>query len=333
MKARNDSKVTNLLYLKRRLFQSEVNFLGIVCNGLIHHTPKRTVLMQLTKEINYAARILKLSPVEIHYLNLHANSMYTHISKKVNGKLRSIDLKFGEKKDYEEALNERTSVLYCTVRNDYVTNRTLIKQRNVVASHVEQRLKHDAVYGYDGILASSRAKAGAEFAASGESGSTSVTYSPFFICSAHPKPAKEHQEFEKKVFYDAEYNSFISDNTVLSKVESYIRNHNLMSVQEVCAEPYWLVLRKNCKHFLTNVPIELILHSSARSLVKKMKLWNEDEIPITKEIRAYRAYYERVKTDRALGELLHCEELSKDTLHDETMLAKWTKLLNRSKRR
>lgn len=305
-----------LLYVKRRLFQTKVNILGLITNGIVHHTPKQTVLREIRKEVSFISRALGLNNVEVNTLYQQSVAQYNHVIRKTVVKLRHIDKKFGKKEDYEENLHQRMSTVYNTVRKDYIQPNRLEKERNQVAMSVDYRAKHDAIWGRDGIIQDARSRAN-------EGG-----YSPFFLASAHPQPAKDHAAWEGKMYFDADWEKFVTDASTVSSIKSYIRNHHLRTVQWVVGEPVYLVTRNNCKHYLTNIPIEEVLHSSRKALLKRHKMYMADEEPITPAIRAYRAYYERYKTDLALNKLIKAEELQVDMKKDHQLLKKWIAAVN-----
>lgn len=288
-------------------------------NGIVHHAPKATILAQIKKEVNQISRILRLDNNEIHDLYISAVQEYDRISKKTFSKLRKIDKQFGKKEDYKENLLQRQNVVYHTVRKTYIESNCLEQERNRVAYRIEFRTKHDAIYGRSGLIQEARSRA--------EEGQ----YSPFFLASSHPKPAKDHADWEGKMYYDEDYKKFITDESVLHQVESYIKNRKVHSVQWVLGAPVFLVTRRNCKHYLKNIPLQEVLRASPKSLVKKHNMIMPEEVPITEEIRYYRAYYERYKTDTALSKIIQSEELKKDMKKDHQLLNKWTILLNSSK--
>lgn len=295
------------LYYKRRILQSEINITGIICNGLIHHTPKQTVLKLIKKELKFLQKAVGLNDAEGQMLWVEANNQYNWVSKKTFSALRKLDLQFGKKKDYDEALHQRTDVVYNTVRETYIRNNRLVKIRNKVSYTVERREKSDYLRE---MMVENREKS---------------NYSPFFLASAHKNPAKDHEDWEGKMYFDADWQDYISDQDEVARIQAYIRNRRLRSVQWVTGEPVYLVTRPNCKHYLMNIPISEVLGSSVKSLLKRKKLYMEEEQPASKERLAYRAYYERLKTELALNELMPNEKLSKDIARDRKLVDRYAR--------
>ena len=174
----------------------------------------------------------------------------------------------------------------------------------------EQRLKHDQIFGPAGMLEQA----------------SEETKSPFFLCSSHPKPAKDHAAWEGKMYYDEDYESYVNPDD-LYLIRAYIRNHKLQTVQWVVGAPVFLTTRKNCKHYFKNVGIDEVLHSSARSILKKHGMIMPNEVPVPSKVLYYREYYNRLKVEEALHKLVPNERLAKDITKDKKLLDKWKKML------
>ena len=150
--------------------------------------------------------------------------------------------------------------------------------------------------------------------------------SPFFLCSSHPKPAKDHANWEGKMYYDEDYEQYVSPEQ-LDSIRAYIRNHKLQTVQWVTGAPVFLTTRKNCKHYFKNIPLDQVLHSSARSLLRKHGMMMKEEVPVDRKVLYYREYYNRLKVEEALHKLVPNEKLAQDIAKDKKLLDKWRKKL------
>lgn len=305
------NKIYSNLYVKRRLMKLEIDVFGIIANGLLHHTPKVKVLNQIKKEIQRISVLLGLSDLEKNRIWLNCYAHYLTVVKKTTVSLLRIERKFGKKEDYEESLQQRRQMIYSSIRAN-IQNNYLIKEANELMYMYEYRVKHDEMFGPGGILDAAR--------------SNSRAYSPFFLCSSHPKTAKDHAGWEGKMYYDEDWEQY-ADEADHDRIRAYIQNRKLRSVQWVVGAPVYLVTRRNCKHFLTNIPIEEVMHGSARSILKRRNLFMKEEVPVSKEIRAYREYYNRLKVEIALHNLVPNEQLAKDIKKDKKLLDKWRKTL------
>ena len=92
----------------------------------------------------------------------------------------------------------------------------------------------------------------------------------FYICTVHSNPAEKHKDLQGTIFVDRFWRATLrGDDEMIRAVQSYIQNHNTMTIQEVCSEPYYLITRPYCKHKLIPLDTEEVLRNSAKGLVKK----------------------------------------------------------------
>lgn len=301
-------RYTNL-YVKRRLVKLEIDVFGIISNGLLHHTPKNTILKQLQKEIRLLSVQLGLSDAERNQLWTSAYSKYDHISKRTFGSLRSIERKFGKKEDYEQSLIQRRAVIYSCIRAN-IQNNDLIKEANSIVFSYEHRLKHDELFGPEGLLSNAR----------------DSSQSPFFLCSSHVNPAKDHAPYQGKLYYDESWESYVPADDA-DRIRAIIRNRKLLTIQYITGAPVYLTTRRNCKHYFINVSIDEVAHASAKALVRKHGMIQKQDQPVSRNVLYYREYYNRLKIEEALHVLVPNEKLAKDIAKDKRLLDKWKKTL------
>lgn len=301
--AKNGQKIHRYsnLYVKRRLVKLEIDVFAIIANGLIHHTPKQKILKQIQKELDFLSVQIGLSDAERNHLWVKFYNQYQETVKKTVVNLKRIERKFGKKEDYEQSLVQRRGVIYNSIRAK-IQNNDLIKDANQIMYSYEQRLKHDQMN---------------ELLDKAEEGK-----SPFFLCSSHPKPAKDHADWEGKLYYDEDYEQYVPEEQLIS-IRAIIRNRKLRTVQWVAGAPVYLTTRRNCKHYFINVPTNEVLHSSAKSLLRKHGLYMEDEKSVPREVLYYREYYNRLKIEESLHKLVPNEKLAQDISKDKKLLDKW----------
>jgi len=303
---KNGTKIkryTNL-YVKRRLVKLEIDVFGIIANGLLHHTPKHKTIAKLQKEVKLLSVQLGLSDAERNRLWVNSYNKYLSVSKKTFTSLRKIELKFGKKEDYEQSLVQRRAVIYDSIRAN-IRNNDLVKEANELMYSYEHRLKHDELFGPQGLIANA------------EEGK-----SPFFLCSSHPKPAEDHAAYQGKLYYDEQWESYVPAEDAAT-IRAIIRNRKLMTIQYIVGAPVYLTTRRNCKHYFINVGIDEVAHSSARSLIRKHGMIMEDEASVPRKVLYYREYYNRLKVEESLHKLVPNEKLAQDIKNDKKLLDKW----------
>lgn len=216
------------------------------------------------------------------------------VSKKSFSLLRKAN--FAEKgtKDYEEELKNRKNIVYKSLRNEW---KLLEREKNELANEYEYRFKHDSLF---------------------EQFQSGV----FYLCSTHVNPAKDHADWEGKVYVNADWEDRV-DPDMHGKIAAYIRNHDIKTVQWVVGEPVYLITRPNCKHYFIEISVEEVLRNSVRKLLKKHNMYMENEPEQSYEYGQYKNYYERLKALTYLHHMFDAEELSVDIIETRKLARKW----------
>lgn len=95
----------------------------------------------------------------------------------------------------------------------------------------------------------------------------------FYLCSVHTGPAEDHKEWQGKIYVDRFWRSVMEGARCtaaqIKGVEAYIRNHNILTLQEVVNHKPYLITRPYCRHFFIPVSTVEVLGSSLNSILKK----------------------------------------------------------------
>lgn len=288
--------------LKSVLFGYEVRSTAIISNGIVHSTPRQKTLGLLKKELEKLTKYANLSPSETNRLWQQNYSRCIRVAKGTYSLLRqakkTVVIRAGADLEYDEELKLRKNVVYSVVRKEFPL---LEKEKNEAADEYEYRAKRENLQSLFGS-------------------------GVFYLCSSHQKPAKDHAEWEGKIYVHEDWAMRI-DEEMHGKVEAYIRNHHIRTVQWVTGSPVWLVYRPNCKHYFIEVSIEEVLGSSVRKLLKAHNMYMEDEKEETYEYGQYKHYYERLKVYSYLHSMFDAEDLDKDITETRKLVRKW-KLLS-----
>lgn len=81
----------------------------------------------------------------------------------------------------------------------------------------------------------------------------------FFVCSVHYPCAVDHQGLQGKIYIDQSWRRKAKGSTYRA-ISEYVRAEQIMTVQEVMSEPYWLITRRNCKHKLYPIETATVLN-------------------------------------------------------------------------
>lgn len=289
------------LYVRRRILQTEINCVVNMVQGLASGTGKQKILMQIKNSVRAIASELGLDQREVNALWKSCYSMYANLAKKTYGlNRRSVWKEMGPEDKYE--------TIYHYFRANIQKN-GMIHNANQVMYLYENRKKWDKI---DELL--------------------DKPNSPFFLASAHPMPAKDHAEYEGRLYYDADWEEKGEYSTAeKAAIRALIRNRKLDTVQYITQGPVWLCTRPNCKHYLMNMPLQEALHSSARSMLRKHGMYMQNEYPVDEKLIYYREYYNRAKIEETLMKYIPNKKLEQDLKKDKKLLDKWKdKLYNKN---
>lgn len=294
--------------IKTLLLSSSTRILGTIANGIVHRTPKQVTLRLVKKEIAYCGRKCSLNLNEINDLWLNSYRQYMQISKKTYAELRRADYKFGPKENYEENLKQRMEILYKTVQKSIIQPEILVKERNLIANSLEFREKHDKIWGNEGIFSAK---------------------TPFFLASSHANPAKDHKDWEGRMYYDEAYRDYCTESEA-DHVAAIIKQGNLHSAQWVVGEPVYLCTRPNCKHFLIPISLDEASKLPVKTLLKKHNGYMKDEEPMSYEERVLNRLKAKVDIELELSKVMKSESLDKDLSRHRELYRIWSRRSSRN---
>lgn len=275
--------------LKQLLYGFELRSTAIIANGLVHRVPKHIVLKQIKTDLVRTARLIGLNSAEMNQLWLDSYSRYVKLSRKVFSSLRKSDL------DYKEKLQERQNVVYSRIRSSVLGD--LERQKNSLANDVERRFKQEKL-------------------------TVLTRKGVFYLCSSHINPAEDHADYEGKIYVSEDWENRCQPDEAAS-IRAYIRNKQIRTVEWVTGPPVYMIYRPNCKHYFINVSVEDVLHSSAKTLLKKHEAYMKDDPPMSYEKTVYKGYYEKLKVLIYLREMCPGTELDKDIKSVRKLVVKW----------
>lgn len=89
----------------------------------------------------------------------------------------------------------------------------------------------------------------------------------FFLCSSHSNPAEDHKDWQGKIYVDRFWRNTLGDDAELVyAVQSYIKNHDVKTVQWVMQAPVYMITRPYCRHKMIPMALEEVLHSSLKKI-------------------------------------------------------------------
>jgi hypothetical protein len=284
--------------LKSVIYGFQIRCAAIISNGLVHRVPKQQTLKLAKKELARVSSYANLSLAETHRLWTETYGRYIRVSKKSFSSLRKANNYQKATKenelDYQEELKLRKNIVYKQMRGEL---KLIEREKNDVANDYEYRAKHDQLW---------------------DQFQTGV----FYLCSSHINPAKDHADWEGKIYVNEDWEDRI-DEDMHGAVAAYIHNHDVKTVQWVVGEPVYLVTRPNCKHYFIDVSVEEVLKNSVKKLLKKHNMYMQDEKQMSYEYTQYKNYYERLKALTYLHKMFDAEELSEDMSKTRKLMNQW----------
>ena len=126
----------------------------------------------------------------------------------------------------------------------------------------------------------------------------------FFVCSKHSNCAPDHIDYQGRIYVDRFWRQKVSGSQYYA-VQSYIRNHQTMTVQEVMGEPVYMTTRPYCRHFFIPVDTGTVLHQSEKKTVDDLGTVQ------SKPYTTYDYFALRTSVYSKLNSIVPCKEFEK----------------------
>ena len=84
----------------------------------------------------------------------------------------------------------------------------------------------------------------------------------FYVCSKHTAPAKDHKNWQGKVYVDRYWRAILNSTGtgwMIPQVERYISDNDIRTIQWVMGPPVWLTTRPYCKHWFAPLLTSTVL--------------------------------------------------------------------------
>lgn len=167
----------------------------------------------------------------------------------------------------------------------------------------------------------------------------------FYLCSWHGDCAKDHADYQGKLYYDRFWRHYIKDKKLKTEIQSFISDNGLRSMQWVTNKPVWLITRPNCRHYFARVSVNEAFSESVGTLLKDKGMRTAEGAkgdgqtirhPINKgwynkeNIEAIIAKYkERLAYHEALYKAKPTQSILNYIEKDKTLIRKWQGYLKR----
>lgn len=93
----------------------------------------------------------------------------------------------------------------------------------------------------------------------------------FYLCSHHANPAEDHEFWEAKIYVDRFWRITVQgiySDEQIKKIETYIKDNGIYTVQWVTGFPVYLLSRPYCRHYMIPVQTSEVLGNSLKDIRK-----------------------------------------------------------------
>lgn len=119
-----------------------------------------------------------------------------------------------------------------------------------------------------------------------------ANYGVFYMTSSHSDSEKLHEQYQGKIFVDRYWRYTLKDlPETQKKVAAYIRNHNIMTVQEIIKGPVYMITRPYCRHYFIKLDTDEVLSNSVNKILK-----NHPEAVVKEKNLDYRKKFYRFRS-------------------------------------
>lgn len=155
----------------------------------------------------------------------------------------------------------------------------------------------------------------------------------FYLCSYHDSCANDHVDFQGKIYVDEDWGSIVNHD-LFDKVEDYISQHKIETIQSVRDGSPWLTTRPNCRHYFLPMNTEEVLGTSVKQMLKdndmeKGTYDKQNYIDLQKQRyneRQIRQYKNRLEQNEIAYKNTPVEQrgaLEKAINNDKALIRKW----------
>jgi len=152
----------------------------------------------------------------------------------------------------------------------------------------------------------------------------------FYLCSSHDDCAKDHKNYQGKLYVDANWQS------ICPEAKDFINKHKIKTYQWVINKPVWLLTRPHCRHYMTSLTLNEVLNNSVNDLInkydmhRKIGLRSDNQTMNSKNkdaLQMINAYNDRLRLHNELLAIRPNDYLRSLIDKDKTLIRKWQKQL------
>lgn len=170
-----------------------------------------------------------------------------------------------------------------------------------------------------------------------------------YLTSTHGDSAKDHKDYQRKIYIDEKWKSIVKDEEVKKKIARFVSQHKIKTLQWVIGKPVWFVTRPNCHHYFKAINTYDVLERTMKELIEDNnmsseigkrqylqtekhatnKKWYED---VRNAEQILKKYNERYEYHKKLYNTYPSEVLFHAIKKDQLLIKKWKDYLKTAKK-
>lgn len=146
----------------------------------------------------------------------------------------------------------------------------------------------------------------------------------FFLVSKHDDCAKDHEDYQGKIYVNENWRSMTKD----PRVAMYISTNRIRTFQWVTGKPVYMITRPYCRHYFREVSASEVLSNSVNALLNKHHMHEKEGergVSQTLPSRMAELYLDRLDYLSEMYKVSPCEELQNYINKTVFLIHKWRK--------
>lgn len=146
----------------------------------------------------------------------------------------------------------------------------------------------------------------------------------FFLVSKHDDCAKDHEDYQGKIYVNENWRSMTKD----PRVAMYISTNRIRTFQWVTGNPVYMITRPYCRHYFREVSASEVLSNSVNALLNKHHMHEKEGergVSQTLPSRMAELYIDRLDYLSEMYKVSPCEELQNYINKTVFLIHKWRK--------
>ena len=150
----------------------------------------------------------------------------------------------------------------------------------------------------------------------------------FFLVSSHTDCAKDHEEYQGRIYVNEGWRDLVEDDALAKRVEAFLANRHIQTMQWVTDKPVYMITRPYCRHTYRKISANEAMTLTEEELLKKYHMsYDVGERGANQTMgtrkASYEKYRERLENLKRIYKDNPTEELARDIEKTEYLMDKY----------